>query len=97
LASIWPKWVPRLVGLQGTESLAIALYNHPLNLMAVDWAFVALTGLFSKQRFASAESPAAHPPPTLATKCLYISQAQPCVRPVPEQGYRQEGELSAGM
>ncbi len=39
------------IGVRSAEPLAAALYNHPLNLMAVGWIFVALTGLFFKEAF----------------------------------------------
>jgi uncharacterized integral membrane protein len=37
--------------LHSAEPLAAAVYSHPLNLMAVGWIFVALTGLFFKEAF----------------------------------------------
>lgn len=39
------------VSLRNAEPLAVAVYNHPPNLMAVGWVFVALTGLFFKEAF----------------------------------------------
>ncbi|PZD74764.1 hypothetical protein C1752_00998 [Acaryochloris thomasi RCC1774] len=37
--------------VRSAEPLAAAIYNHPVNLMAVGWIFVALTGLFFKEAF----------------------------------------------
>lgn len=36
---------------QSTDPLAIATYNHSLNLVAIGWIFVALTGLCFKEAF----------------------------------------------
>lgn len=40
-------WVIR----RSAEPFAIAVYDHPLNLVAIGWVFVALTGLFFKEAF----------------------------------------------
>jgi uncharacterized integral membrane protein len=39
------------IGIRSSEPLAAAIYNHPINLMAVGWIFVSLTGLFFKEAF----------------------------------------------
>lgn len=39
------------VAVTAPEPLAIAIYNHPLNLLGVGWIFVALTGIFFKEAF----------------------------------------------
>ena len=41
-AAVW-------LSLSDSTPLALAVYNHPLNLMGVGWVFVALTGLFFKE------------------------------------------------
>ncbi|NEO87960.1 MAG: DUF2301 domain-containing membrane protein [Spirulina sp. SIO3F2] len=44
LGAAWVAW-------QTTEPLAVAVYGHALNLVAIGWIFVALTGLCFKEAF----------------------------------------------
>lgn len=39
------------ISMTNPEALALAVYHNPVNLMAVGWLFVALTGLFIKEAF----------------------------------------------
>lgn len=42
-----------ILAISSTEPLALTVYNQPLTLFGVGFIFVALTGIYFKEAFAS--------------------------------------------